>query len=278
MDAMFPAPRHGTGYSPQAQYLHDQWYGNAPFLPASTGSARLHHSNAAVRRFAERNVGRAPEFYGSGESAVVREATRLADMWNGQWCHHLSQEDVDALVAGGRLMDFTHTWSSGDGWQPKDPPAAPTAAQVNEWSLSGFGHDSINAMIVLRARCERDGISDTCPACKGHGSTEAYEGQRAEAEAWEPSEPPMGDGWQLWETATEGSPVSPAFATSADLAAWMSDPERGRDWVTPEAAARFIAQGWAPTMMGSPETGPVSGVEYVGTRTEDLTIDAEVDR
>lgn len=281
MDHLFPAEARGNGYSPYGNYLHGLWYGNAmwnpdrgwlPFHPERYGSVLLTPDTPAVRQYAERNVSSAPEYYGSGEQAIRREAQRLASLWNGMWCHHLNQQDVNALVAGGRLMDFTHTWTREDGWQPKEPPAVVLAADVNEWSLSGFGHDSINAMIVIRARCEREGVEDTCPACQGHGSTEAYPGQRAEAEAWESSEPPMGEGWQLWETVTEGSPVSPAFATADELAAWMSDPDRGRDWVTPEAAAKFIEEGWAPTGMSTPETGFVSGVEYVGTHPQ-----AEVD-
>ena len=33
--------------------------------------------------------------------------------------------------------------------------------------------------------------------------------------------PPEGDGYQLWETTTEGSPVSPVFATPEELAEWL---------------------------------------------------------
>lgn len=253
-----------NGYSPQAQHLHDLWYGHLPFDPASTGSTPLTAFSPAVRAFAERNVANAPEFYGTGEHAIVREATRLAHLWNGQWGHHLAQDDVDALVAAGRLHDFTHTWVQGEGWVKKDPPVTPTAEQVNDWSLRGFGHDSINAMIVVEARCEREGFPTRCATCGGHSTLEAYPGQRAQAEAWERTEPPVGEGWQLWETVSEGSPISPVFAMSEELAAWMSDPERGRNWVPGEVAAKFIADG-------SPRTGLVSGVEFVGTRDDEPT-------
>lgn len=256
-----------NGYSPRAQHLYDLWYGHVPFDPANTGSTPLRHDTPAVRAFAERNIASAPDFYGTGEIAIVREARRLADLWNGQWCHHLAQDDVDALVADGRLKDLTHTWSPETRWQPKEPPVVPTAAQVNEWSLRGFGRDSINAMVVVRARCEREGFDDTCPTCQGHGSTEAYPGQRAEAEAWEPTEPPTGDSWQLWETVSEGSPISPVFATADGLAGWMSDPARGDRWVPAATAAKFIEAGWAPTFVSSAGTGLVSGVEYVGHHT-----------
>jgi hypothetical protein len=33
-------------------------------------------------------------------------------------------------------------------------------------------------------------------------------------------EPPVGDGYQLWETTSEGSPVSPVFETLEELCQW----------------------------------------------------------
>lgn len=253
-----------NGYSPAAQNLLDLWYGNAPFNPISTGSKPWRHDTPAIRARAERNLTQAPDFYGTGEAAIVREAQRLADFFNSQWAHHLHQDDVDALVAADRLVDFTHTWSRETGWQKKEPPVKPTALEVNEWSLQGLGHDGINAHIVIQARCEREGIDEHCLTCKGHGSIEKYLGQRNEVEAWEPTEPPKGEGWQLWETVSEGSPVSPVFATADGLAAWMSDPERGSRWVPTDTARRFIDAGWAPTGASIPGKGFVSGVEVVG--------------
>lgn len=271
-----PCPECKNGYSPQAQNLYDLWYGKLPFDPASTGSTPLRHDTPAVRAFAERNVGNAPDYYGTGERAIVREGRRLADMWNGMWSHHLTQDDVNALLAAGRLRDLTHAWSEKTRKLEKiEPPVTPTAAQVNDWSLCGFGHDGINASVVIRARCEREGVGDTCPTCEGHASTEAYPGQRAEAEAWEPTDPPEGDGWQLWETVTEGSPISPACSSAEDLAHWMSSPaytwgavKGDADRPTYETALKFIMGGWAPTFVSSARTGVVSGVEWVGTQDD----------
>jgi hypothetical protein len=252
-DRLFPQPRSGNGYSPHGNYLHNLWYGNGqwdpkrgylPFHPERYGSTLLTPATPAVRAFAERNVSRDPGFYGTSEADIVREATRLANMWNGQWCHHLNQDDVNALIEAGRLMDFTHTWSRETGWQKKEPPFTPTAAQVNEWSLRGMGHDSINADICVRARCEREGFEVECPACHGHGSTEKYPGQRAEAEAWEPVEPPAGDGWQLWETTSEGSPKSPVFATAEGLAAWCEGN------ATAFADIRWTRDEWLRSFLG----------------------------
>ena len=72
-------------------------------------------------------------------------------------------------------------------------------------------------------------------------------------------------GWQMYETVSEGSPVSPVFATKELLAGWMSSPAAGRDQVAPDVAARFVAEGWAPSGFSSPQTGFISGVEWVGS-------------
>lgn len=72
-------------------------------------------------------------------------------------------------------------------------------------------------------------------------------------------------GWQLYETVSEGSPLSPVFATKDELAAWMSSPAAGRHRVSPAVAARFVAEGWAPSFVSTPQTGLVSGVEWVGS-------------
>jgi hypothetical protein len=260
----------GSGYSGFAREQQARWYGHVRFDPAETGSARLTPDTPAVRAFAERNVAHSPGYYGSGEFAIVREAVRLCGLWNGMWSHHLHQDDVDALVEGGRLYDFTHTWVKGDGWTPKSPAPVVTAEQVNTWSIGGFGHDSINCWVVVRAACGRAGQPYACQDCDGHGSHERYPGQRAEAEAWEPTDPPAGEGWQLWETVSEGSPISPVFDTAEGLATWMtkndctvSGPARSFG-----AAMKFIEAGWAPSFIASPETGFNDGVTHAGLGAE----------
>jgi hypothetical protein len=213
----------GSGYSPEAERLQSRWYSSGePFDPRETGSEPLTIDTPEVREFAERNVGHAPEFYGKGEAAIQREAQRLADLWNSSWCHHLEQVDVDVLIEAGRLRDFTHTWSKEARWQPIDPTPTVTAAEVNRWSLRGMGHDSSNCWIVMKAKCEREGWPLTCSECDGNGDIARWTGQREEAEAWEPIEPPAGDGWQMWETTSEGSPTSPVFATPEELAEWCA--------------------------------------------------------
>lgn len=245
-----------NGYSTEAHALHEKWYGYAPFDPAETGSTPFTVETPEVRAFAERNVTNSPDYYyGTGEAAIIREARRLLGMWNAQWSHHLAQEDVDALVEAGRLMDFTHTWSKEHRWQPIHPAPEVTAEMVNRWSLSGLGHDSLNSGIVIRAACERLGQPYVCGTCDGHASVERWPGQRAEAEAWESIDPPTGDGWQLWTTTSEGSPMTPVFATPEALAehcetarvSWFGSTTATRDqWLSTFVGDDFVHVQIAP--------------------------------
>lgn len=272
-----PCPDCKGGWSREAEHLRDLWYGYVPFHPSDTGSTPFYGSHPVIEQRAKWNVERAPEYYGSSPFAVSREANRLAAHFNNAWMHHLTQEDVDALVDDDRLRDFTHTFDAkaDPRWQKIEPPVRPTAEQVNEWSLKGFGHDSINAHVVIKARCEREGLPLTCATCGGEGSFEAYPGQREEAEAWERTDPPEGEGWQLWQTVSEGSPISPVFATPEELARWMSSPayswgaSKGEE-ISYESALAFVKDGWAPSFVLSAGNGLETGEQFIGrTHQED---------
>lgn len=230
----------GTGSSPAAKFFSDQWYGNAPFDPRSTGSEPFSPSHPIIVQFATRNVGNDEAFYArfhraaSKDIAIAQEACRLCDLFNEQWSHHLSQVDVDALVDGERLWDFTRRprtqeqadklkadaeADGGNGHWMREPNGyRPTAKEVNEWSLCGFGHDGINQSICVGARCKREGVEHYCAKCEGNGSKWPSKEAEELYEAWEEVEPPAGDAYQIWQTVSEGGPVSPPFLTPEELA------------------------------------------------------------
>jgi len=139
-------------------------------------------------------------------------ATQDALCWNDK----IGQREVDHLIKEGRLQ----VWRDG-AWH-SDPRTAEEVNAEQHGGGMGGGHDAINRHILIRYRCKRLGIPWRCPTCKGEGTVEAHPGQRAEAEAWEPTDPPTGDGWQMWETTSEGSPISPVFATAEALAEWCA--------------------------------------------------------
>jgi hypothetical protein len=242
----------GSGLSPEAKVLHDRWYGNAPFKPGDRGSIPFTITDPPVRAFAERNVRNAPDYYGSGEQAIIQEAYRLCGLWNKLWMHHLNADDVAALVEAGRLHDLTHTWANG-AWTKKEPPYMPTPKEVNDWSLAGMGHDSCNQWVVADAECKRLGYERECPRCHGEGTLWPTPEIKEWHDVWERTEPPSGDWYQLWETTSEGSPMSPAFKTPEELAHWLEDNKAssfGSDTASYKQWLNFIrGPGWAPSMI-----------------------------
>lgn len=233
----------GSGYSPQAKHLQDQWYGYVPFRPEDRGSVPFTPEHKAVHALAERNVREAPRLCGS----LQQEAERLCRHYNKGWNHHLNADDVAALIAADRLYDFTHVWTQKNGWKPKAPTVVPSPQEVNDWSICGMGHDSINQWVVVKAECERLSIPVNCSVCDGEGGIWPSKEAKDAYEAWEPIKPPVGDGYQIWETVSEGSPISPVFATPEELARHMAGTKWGADDGTPyDVWLKFIyGPGWA---------------------------------
>jgi hypothetical protein len=171
------------------------------------------------------------------QAAIDREAQRLYDLWRWQWSHHLVQADVDALVAADRLWDFTRVpindkqredmrkkrEAGENSWLPYDNGYRPTADEVNLWSYDSFGHDGMNAYVCVRARCEREGVPFLCARCAGNGTIWPSPEIEEQCENWKKTDPPTGDGYQLWEDCSEGSPVSPVFASLDELCEWAAD-------------------------------------------------------
>jgi hypothetical protein len=204
---------------------------------------------------------------GSGHNPATKQ---IADDWydfgrtGRRWCDKLTQDEVDALVEAGRLREWRGRENGGWVTVPR------TAAEVNAANGQGRGllgdlvHDSINRWICIETRAKRLGVWGECATCGGDGEAWRSPEDRAAAEAWTPTEPPAGEGWQMWETTSEGSPISPVFPTAEALAEWLARTGAstfGRMTATYEQWLRMIVgDGSAVSMIA---TGGVlmSGVE-----------------
>lgn len=110
---------------------------------------------------------------GDGYSARARQ---LNEDWydfagaGRRWCDKLTQDEVDALVAAGRLSTF---YPSHEAWVAAQQGEAPrpklTAEEVNRRAAQGFLHDDINRSICVRVRLERQGFEVCCSECGGEG-------------------------------------------------------------------------------------------------------------
>lgn len=80
---------------------------------------------------------------------------------------------------------------------------------------------------------------------------------------WEPEEMTC---YQLYETVSEGTPLSPVFKTKKALAAWLTNNKDywGRQW-TKEQAEAMVAEEYAPSGLGGNGRfmGSEEAVEYL---------------
>lgn len=92
----------------------------------------------------------------------------------------------------------------------------------------------------------------------------------------EDEEPPEGDGWQVWQDVSEGSPISPVFAERDSVVAWLVENED----CAPAAADKFIEDGWAPSFIAGPfgmfkgvqiAAGEAVAIEWLHVKAGDYT-------
>lgn len=69
--------------------------------------------------------------------------------------------------------------------------------------------------------------------------------------------------FQIYQDVSDGTPVSPVFATLGDLKAWLINEGK-----TPEAVDTFIAWGFAPSAVVS-SRGVEDGIEGLHNATQD---------
>lgn len=156
---------------------------------------------------------------------------------NLAWQYHLTGIEVKALIEADRLWDFTRIArneqqrkdvqekikSGHNSWLPYNNGYIPTPEEVNEWNKKGIGHDAINRWICVEARAKHLGVYGHCEICNGEGVIWQSEEIKKLHEDWESFEPPTGEGFQLWETTSEGSPQSPVFKTLEELCSWCEN-------------------------------------------------------
>jgi len=70
--------------------------------------------------------------------------------------------------------------------------------------------------------------------------------------------------YMMYEECSEGTPISPACATPEELAHWLEDNHAsafGNQTASYESWLRVANGGYAPSMIFTPETGLVNGVD-----------------
>lgn len=185
-----------------------------------------------------------------------------ARQWVGQIAHLLLilDSDLEAQERGRELHPWLRdTGCVVDAGQRPSPDIREFGTGLAGRKSGFMGHDAIDRWHATAALVRAAGLDPDawgkCVTCGGTGSIEAYPGQSAEAEAWQPAEPPTGEGWQVWETVSEGSPITPVFPTADALIDHLAtvgtvwDQRGGSGGWRRAAAESFVRSGWAPSMV-----------------------------
>jgi hypothetical protein len=94
---------------------------------------------------------------------------------------------------------------------------------------------------------------------------EEWAGQRPHRDEYMPNWPAeQRTHLMMYEDTSEGTPISPAFATPEELARWLADNNAsafGSSTATYEQWLNVARGAWAPSLIYTPETGVQSGVE-----------------
>jgi hypothetical protein len=128
------------------------------------------------------------------------------------------------LIAGGdSLTGKVHPWLEEAGVSDVGTTMHELTAGLAGRSAAGrLGHDACDRWSAVEKIVVAAGLTKDwgcCLTCKGEAIDPAMQ---ADYDAWEDYEPPTGEGFQLWETTTEGSPASPVFSTLDELCAWCA--------------------------------------------------------
>lgn len=150
------------------------------------------------------------------------------------WIYELSEEDIKVLMKYNSLRELTRTPINdeqkkiveklGTKYLPFDNGHIPTLQEVIEWHRSKhpwIGLSSTDLFICIKSKVERLGIDEKCSVCGGDGHIWYSDEIKQLSENFERYDPPIGRGYQLWETTSEGSPISPVFDTFFGLCEWL---------------------------------------------------------
>ena len=96
-----------------------------------------------------------------------------------------------------------------------------------------------------------------------------YEGNPPNKEYYRPRFTEPATWYQVYQTVSEGTPVTPPFATKEELVDYLVkngdfwDQKRGYGGHTKEQAEAFVEIGWVPSGFFNPQNGFISGIEGV---------------
>lgn len=140
--------------------------------------------------------------------------------------HNMTQEEVDYF------MDHQHKNTIAEIQEvmsvnfPGATKVTPEIFSTISLILCDFPHNLDRLMIKYHS--EKEGWDSSCPHCHGEGMLFLNDEIKRLHEDFQWVEPPTGEGYQMWEDTSEGSPITPVFKTAEELAEYCE--REGVSW------------------------------------------------
>lgn len=145
-----------------------------------------------------------------------------------QKIHNMTQDEVDYMMScysedeKNRLMQNIVL--------PKFPDATKVTPEIFSYIAlvsPMFPHFNLDWELI-KYHSEKEGWDSSCPHCEGSGVLFLNDEIKRLHEEFRWQEPPTGEGYQMWEDTSEGSPISPVFKTAEELAEYCE--REGVSW------------------------------------------------
>lgn len=140
--------------------------------------------------------------------------------------HHMTQDEVDYFMEHRHKNTIAEVQRVMAERFPDADKVTPEIFSQLSLMLWDFTHDLHWQMINYHS--EKEGWDSSCPHCKGEGVLFLNDEIKRLHEEFRWQEPPTGEGYQMWEDTSEGSPISPVFKTAEELAEYCE--REGVSW------------------------------------------------
>lgn len=165
----------------------------------------------------------------------IRNPYRTGQYNPKQKVHNMTQDEVDHIMSTygndrrKKIMD--------DIVKPQFPDAEAITPDI--FSYIALVNPLFPANLeweLIKYHSKKEGWDSSCPHCNGEGTVYINDEIKRMHDEFDGVEPPAGEGYQMWETTTEGSPVSPVFKTPEELAEYCE--RAGVSWFGHRTASK----------------------------------------
>lgn len=140
--------------------------------------------------------------------------------------HNMTQDEVDYFMSKQHKVTIEQVNRVMASQFPDAEKITPEIFSKLSLIIFDFTYGLDHRMIDYHS--EKEGWNPYCPHCHGEAVLFLNEEIKRLHEEFEWVEPPTGEGYQIWEDTSEGSPITPVFKTAEELAEYCE--REGVSW------------------------------------------------